>query len=93
MSAIIIFTAVAIAQLMLAVAMAIASIRMFRGPRAQDRIIGLDALYINAMLMLVTFGIGTGRVIYFEAALVIGMLGFVATVALAKFLMRGEVIE
>ncbi|WP_112827127.1 K+/H+ antiporter subunit F [Rhizobium cremeum] len=93
MSAIVIFTAVAIAQSMLAVAMAIASIRMFRGPRAQDRIIGLDALYINAMLMLVTFGIGTGRVVYFEAALVIGMLGFVATVALAKFLMRGEVIE
>ncbi|ATN37019.1 K+/H+ antiporter subunit F (plasmid) [Rhizobium sp. ACO-34A] len=93
MSAIIIFTAVAIAQLMLAASMAIVSVRMFRGPRAQDRIIGLDALYINAMLLLVTFGIGTGRVIYFEAALVIGMLGFVATVALAKFLMRGEVIE
>jgi multicomponent K+:H+ antiporter subunit F len=73
--------------------MAIASVRMFGGPRAQDRIIALDTLYINAMLMLVTFGIGTGRVIYFEAALVIGMLGFVATVALAKFLMRGEVIE
>jgi multicomponent K+:H+ antiporter subunit F len=93
MSAIIVFTAVSIAQIMLAIAMAIASLRMFRGPRAQDRIIGLDALYINAMLLLVTFGIGTGRVIYFEAALVIGMLGFVATVALAKFLMRGEVIE
>ena len=93
MSAIIIFTAVAIAQLMLAAAMALASIRMFRGPRAQDRIIGLDTLYINAMLLLVTFGIGTGRIVYFEAALVIGMLGFVATVALAKFLMRGEVIE
>ncbi len=93
MSAVIIYTAVAIAQLMLAVAMAIAAVRMFRGPRAQDRIIGLDTLYINAMLLLVTFGIGTGRVIYFEAALVIGMLGFVATVALAKFLMRGEVIE
>ncbi|CDZ28089.1 K+/H+ antiporter subunit F [Neorhizobium galegae] len=93
MSAIILFTAVSIAQLMLAAAMAIASVRMFRGPRAQDRIIGLDTLYINAMLLLVTFGIGTGRVIYFEAALVMGMLGFVATVALAKFLMRGEVIE
>ena len=93
MSAIIIYSAVAIAQLMLAAAMAIASVRMFRGPRAQDRIIGLDTLYINAMLLLVTFGIGTGRVIYFESALVIGMLGFVATVALAKFLMRGEVIE
>ncbi len=93
MSAIIVFTAMAVAQLMLAAAMAIASVRMFGGPRAQDRIIALDTLYINAMLMLVTFGIGTGRVIYFEAALVIGMLGFVATVALAKFLMRGEVIE
>ena len=93
MGAIIVFTAVAVAQLMLAAAMAIASVRMFGGPRAQDRIIALDTLYINAMLMLVTFGIGTGRVIYFEAALVIGMLGFVATVALAKFLMRGEVIE
>ncbi|TCL74926.1 K+/H+ antiporter subunit F [Rhizobium sp. BK251] len=93
MSAIILYTAVSIAQLMIVAAMAIASIRMFRGPRAQDRIIGLDTLYINAMLLLVIFGIGTGRVVYFEAALVIGMLGFVATVALAKFLMRGEVIE
>ncbi|MDP9837309.1 multicomponent K+:H+ antiporter subunit F [Neorhizobium huautlense] len=93
MSAIIIFTAVSLAQLMIGAAMAIAAVRMFRGPRAQDRIIGLDALYINAMLLLVTFGIGTGRVVYFEAALVIGMLGFVSTVALAKFLMRGEVIE
>ncbi len=93
MSAVIIYTAVAIAQFMLVVAMAIAAIRMFRGPRAQDRIIGLDTIYINAMLLLVTFGIGTGRVIYFEAALVIGLLGFVSTLALAKFLMRGEVIE
>ncbi|MDO1580474.1 K+/H+ antiporter subunit F [Rhizobium oryzicola] len=93
MSTIILFTAVSLAQFMLAGAMALAAIRMFCGPRAQDRIIGLDSLYINAMLLLVTFGIGTGRVIYFEAALVIGMLGFISTVALAKFLMRGEVIE
>ncbi|AYD02986.1 K+/H+ antiporter subunit F [Neorhizobium sp. NCHU2750] len=93
MSAVIIYSAVAIAQFMLVVAMAIAAIRMFRGPRAQDRIIGLDTLYINAMLLFVTFGIGTGRETYFEAALVIGLLGFVSTVALAKFLMRGEVIE
>ncbi|MBB3285405.1 MULTISPECIES: K+/H+ antiporter subunit F [Rhizobium] len=93
MSAMIIQISVAAAQLMIVVAMAIASIRMFRGPRAQDRIIALDTLYVNAMLLLLTFGIGTGRVVYFEAALVIGMLGFVATVALAKFLMRGEVIE
>lgn len=93
MSAIILLTAVSIAQVIFALAMVIASVRMLHGPRAQDRIIALDTLYINAMLLLVTFGIGTGRTIYFEAALVIGMLGFVATVALAKFLMRGEVIE
>ena len=93
MSATIIQISVAAAQLMIVAAMAIASIRMFRGPRAQDRIIALDTLYVNAMLLLLTFGIGTGRVVYFEAALVIGTLGFVATVALAKFLMRGEVIE
>ncbi|WP_267548951.1 K+/H+ antiporter subunit F [Rhizobium rhizogenes] len=93
MSAMIIQISVAAAQLMIVAAMAIASIRMFRGPRAQDRIIALDTLYVNAMLLLLTFGIDTGRVVYFEAALVIGMLGFVATVALAKFLMRGEVIE
>jgi multicomponent K+:H+ antiporter subunit F len=93
MSAIIIFTAVSLAQLMLTIAMVIASVRMFYGPRAQDRIIGLDALYVNAMLLLVTFGIGTGKTVYFEASLVIGLLGFVTTVSLSKFLMRGEVIE
>ena len=81
------------AQLMLVLAMAMVAVRMCRGPRAQDRIIGLDTLYINAMLLLVSFSISTGRVIYFEAALIIGMLGFVSSVALAKFLMRGEVIE
>ena len=93
MSATILSASVLIAQVMLVAAMAIVSIRMFRGPRAQDRIIGLDTFYINAMLLLLTFGISTGRVIYFETVLVIGMLGFVSTVALAKFLMRGEVIE
>lgn len=93
MSAIIIFTAVSLAQFLLMIAMAITSVRMFYGPRAQDRIIGLDSLYVNAMLLLATFGIGTGRSVYFEASLVIGLLGFVATVSLAKFLMRGEVIE
>jgi multicomponent K+:H+ antiporter subunit F len=93
MSAIILFTAISLSQVMLALAMAIASVRIFIGPRAQDRIIALDTIYICAMLLLVTFGIGTGRTVYFEAALIIGLLGFVATVALAKFLMRGEVIE
>jgi multicomponent K+:H+ antiporter subunit F len=93
MSAIIFFTAVSVSKLFLALALMIAVVRVFIGPRAQDRILALDVSYVIAMLLLVTFGIGSGRTVYFEAALVIGMLGFVATVALAKFLMRGEVIE
>ena len=93
MSATIFLTAVGIAKLMLTAAMAIAAFRMIRGPRAQDRVIGLDTLYVNGMLLLMTFGIGSGRTTYFEAALIIALLGFVSTVALAKFLMRGEVIE
>jgi multicomponent K+:H+ antiporter subunit F len=67
--------------------------RLVRGPRAQDRVLGLDALYVNSMLLLVTFGIRSASTLYFEAALIIALLGFVSTVALAKFLMRGEVIE
>ena len=54
---------------------------------------GFDTLYVNAMLLLLTFGIRSGSTLYFEAALVIALLGFVGTVALAKFLLRGEVIE
>lgn len=85
--------AITLAQIMLVLAMACATFRMLRGPRAQDRILGLDTLYVNAMLLLLTFGIRTGSVVYFEVALVIALLGFVATVAAAKFLLRGEVIE
>jgi len=93
MSHTILLWSVTIAQFLLAAAMGLAVIRMFRGPRAQDRVLALDTLYVNSMLLLMVFGIRSGEVVYFEASLVIGMLGFVATVALAKFLMRGEVIE
>ena len=55
--------------------------------------LALDAFYVTGMLLLVTFGIRSGTQYYFQAALIAGMLGFVGTVALAKFLMRGEVIE
>ena len=85
--------AIALAQILLGLAMGCAMLRMMIGPRAQDRILALDTLYVNAMLMMLTFGMREGTSHYFEAALVIGMLGFVSTVALAKFLLRGEVIE
>lgn len=93
MSEIVLIWAVTVSQLALAAAMMFALVRMIRGPRAQDRVLGLDTLYVNSMLQLLVFGIRTGSTLYFEAALIIGMVGFVATVALAKFLMRGEVIE
>ena len=85
--------AVFVAQMLLVGAMACAAYRMLRGPRAQDRVLALDTLYVNAVIMLLVFGIRTGSSLYFEAALIIALLGFVATAALAKFLMRGEVIE
>ncbi|MDQ0839995.1 K+/H+ antiporter subunit F [Sphingomonas faeni] len=93
MTAILLGIAITVAQITLGLALACAAFRFVRGPRAQDRILGLDAFYVNAMLLLLTFGIQTSRTVYFEAALVISLLGFVGTVALAKFLMRGEVIE
>jgi multicomponent K+:H+ antiporter subunit F len=84
---------IALAQIILAVAMACATYRMLRGPRAQDRVLGFDSLYVSGMLLILTFGIRSGSTIYFEAALIVALLGFVGTMALAKFLMRGEVIE
>jgi multicomponent K+:H+ antiporter subunit F len=88
-----VFGALVAAQVMLALAMACALVRLLRGPRAQDRVLALDTMYVDAMLLLLTFGMREASTLYFEAALVIGMLGFVSTAALAKFLLRGEVIE
>lgn len=82
-----------IAQLLLGLAMLCTVHRMVIGPRAQDRVLALDAFYVVGMLMLVTVGIRSGTAIFFEVALIIGVLGFVSTAGLAKFLMRGDVIE
>ena len=84
---------IAIAQILLGLAMACAAYRILRGPRAQDRVLGFDTLSVNAMLMLLAFGIKSDSTLYFEAALIVALLGFVGTLALAKFLLRGEVIE
>ncbi|HQS19111.1 K+/H+ antiporter subunit F [Reyranella sp.] len=93
MSATILSWSLLVALVLVGLAMVVASFRMMRGPRAQDRIVAFDAFYVNAMLLLLVFGMRTGSTLYFEAALVIALLGFVATLALAKFLMRGEIIE
>lgn len=75
------------------VAMLLTLIRLFRGPSAQDRVLALDYLYILAMLMMLILAIRYASDTYFEAALLIALLGFVGSFALAKFLLRGEVIE
>ncbi|GLS88074.1 K+/H+ antiporter subunit F [Cypionkella aquatica] len=93
MSAAILFAALSFAQISLALAAGCACYRIIRGPRAQDRVIGVDTLYVTAMLLFLVTGMRTNSSFFFEAAMVIGVLGFVATVAMAKFLLRGEVIE
>ncbi len=75
------------------VAMLLALWRLLRGPTAPDRILALDTLYVNAMALLVLLGIRFGTTLYFEAALVIAMLGFIGTVALSKYLLRGDIVE
>jgi multicomponent K+:H+ antiporter subunit F len=93
MTAALLSWSVFLAQILLVAAMGCATFRVLFGPRAQDRVLGLDTMYVNAAILLLVFGIRTGSTVYFEAAFIIVLLGFVATAALAKFLMRGEVIE
>lgn len=74
-------------------AMAIALWRVLRGPSAQDRVLALDFIAVNGMLVVLVVGIRFSSMLYFEAALLMALFGFVASTAMAKFLLRGEVIE
>lgn len=85
--------AVSFAMMCFGVSMVLAAFRLIKGPTAPDRVLALDALYINAMLLLLTLGIRLETTLYFEVALLIALFGFVGSVAIAKFLLRGEVIE
>ena len=76
-----------------ALSMALCFVRLAAGPSLPDRILALDTLSVNAIAFLVVFGMRVHASIYFEVALLIAMLGFVGTVALAKYLLRGDIIE
>jgi len=76
-----------------ALAMALCGWRLLRGPSLPDRILALDTLAINAVALVVLLGIRWQTAMLFEAALIIAMLGFVSTVALARFVCRGDVME
>ena len=67
--------------------------RLMRGPSAQDRVLAIDFIYLIAMLAVLALGIRNNSGMYFEAALLIAITGFVSSAAMAKFLLRGEVIE
>lgn len=75
------------------VAMVLCATRLLIGPSAHDRVLALDTLWMCGMLLALVLGIRFGTQIYFEAAMLIALVGFVSTVAMAKFLMRGEIIE
>ncbi|WP_088279287.1 K+/H+ antiporter subunit F [Ideonella sp. A 288] len=77
----------------LTLALALAAWRLLRGPDLPDRILALDTLYINALALLVALGLSFGHKHYFEVALLIGLLGFIGTVVLAKYLLRGDITE
>ena len=81
------------AMSLLGVAVLLNAWRLVRGPDATDRILALDTLYINAAAVIILYGVQIDRPDFFEAALLIALLGFISTMALAKFLLRGDIIE
>lgn len=85
--------AAAFAALCFVAAMILALVRLLLGPSAQDRVLAFDTFYINGMLTLLMLGIRSGSPVYFDMALLIALFGFIGTTALAKFLLRGEVVE
>lgn len=67
--------------------------RLVKGPSISDRILALDTMFINSIALIILYGLNMGTELYFEAALLIAMLGFVSTVSVCKYLLRGDIIE
>ena len=86
-------TAALFAMVAISAAIVMNVYRLVAGPTATDRILALDTMVINAIGLIVLAGIAFGTAIYFEAALLFAMVGFLSTVAFCKFLLRGNVIE
>lgn len=86
-------TALEIAFVLIGAAIVLNVVRLLRGPDTTDRILALDTLGINLIALLIVHGVATGSAAAFEVALLLALLGFVATVALCKFLLRGDLIE
>ncbi len=67
--------------------------RLLQGPQLLDRLLALDTMFINSIALIVLLGIHSGSALYFEGALLIAMLGFISTVAVCKYILRGDIIE
>ena len=93
MSTTVLAWALDIATAATALALLLCGVRLIRGPQWVDRILALDTLYVNAVALIVLLGIRLPTALMFEAALVVAMLGFVSTVALARYLTRGDAVE
>ena len=86
-------TAITIATTLVCISLILNLWRLFKGPSRPDRILALDTMYINSIALIILFGIAAGTALYFEAALLIAMLGFVSTAAMCKYILRGDLIE
>ncbi len=75
------------------IAVLLCAVRLLRGPTVTDRVLALDTLYMNAVALIVLLGIRWNTALMFEGALLVAMLGFASTVALARYLSRGDVVE
>ena len=82
-----------IAFVLVSLASLFSLIRLIAGPSIPDRILALDTLYFNSIALIILYGIQQGSALYFEAALLIAVMGFVGTLALSKYLMRGDIME
>ncbi len=85
--------AVLVALHVVGLAMLMSLWRLLRGPTVPDRILGLDTLYVNTIAALILFGMHLRSSVFFEAALIIAMLGFVGTVMLSKYVLRRDIVE
>ncbi len=86
-------TVIQVSLLMVSLALVLNLWRLAVGPSLPDRILALDTMYINSIALLVLYGLSQESMLYFEAALLIAVMGFVGTVALSKYLLRGDIIE
>lgn len=86
-------TVITICIVALSIALLLNLYRLAKGPTLPDRILALDTMYINTIALIVLLGIAQSSLIFFEAAMLIAMMGFVGTVAVSKYILRGDIIE